>query len=513
MPASKSLPPRPSVDSLRKQAKRLSRDRSLPLRDAQLALARAYGFPGWADLIAEVHTRLGKGLEHAIEQARHLIHNNDVDRLKQLLAEHPALLSWHSDGRSLLGFATGAYGDALGPEREAWFTRKACAEVLIDAGAIVTPEVIHGLIDSRAVGLLQLFHHKGLLPHTLKFFAALGDLEAVRALLHDRASDRVAVNEAFIVACRFKHERVASLILERVIQLTPDLDGHIEESIGRASFITALIDHPSIDVGNAKIVGPWKAFVMGQVLAAIHEANQDAFADWMRREPWLLGDDFVWFQTQILETATLNDRESLIAAFLDLGPAILRRQPPPSSSALEIAFTYAKTRLLPLLTRIWPIPDDLAHAAGMGDLARVKRWFVDGVPVLGSLEHQYPGTSPHLRMHDDLQWGRPAVQHVLDTALAWAVINRHFDVADFLLDHGADINTNWNSHEPASILHHLVFQPDPYESMQFLIDRGIDLTIHDYRWDSTAKGWAQYALRDHNMVRFLEEAEQQHHRG
>jgi hypothetical protein len=43
------------------------------------------------------------------------------------------------------------------------------------------------------------------------------------------------------------------------------------------------------------------------------------------------------------------------------------------------------------------------------------------------------------------------------------------DVADFLLAHGADINTRWNSHEPASILHHLVFE-DNYESMQYLIE-------------------------------------------
>ena len=70
-----------------------------------------------------------------------------------------------------------------------------------------------------------------------------------------------------------------------------------------------------------------------------------------------------------------------------------------------------------------------------------------------------------------------------DTALAWAVINHHFDVADFLLEHGADINTNWNSHEPASILHHLVFLPNSYESMRFLIDRGIDMNIKDYRWN------------------------------
>ena len=79
-------------------------------------------------------------------------------------------------------------------------------------------------------------------------------------------------------------------------------------------------------------------------------------------------------------------------------------------------------------------------------------------------------------------------------------------MADFLLEHGANINTNWNSHEPASILHHLVFLPDPYESMQFLIDRGIDMTIKDYRWDGTALGWARVAAKDEKMAQWLEEA-------
>ena len=40
MTASRSLPDRPSLESLRKQAKKLARDRSLSLRDAQLVLAR-----------------------------------------------------------------------------------------------------------------------------------------------------------------------------------------------------------------------------------------------------------------------------------------------------------------------------------------------------------------------------------------------------------------------------------------------------------------------------------------
>ena len=107
------------------------------------------------------------------------------------------------------------------------------------------------------------------------------------------------------------------------------------------------------------------------------------------------------------------------------------------------------------------------------------------------------------------QWGAPVKQRVLDVALAWSVINSHFDVADFLLDHGADINTTWSSHEPASILHELVFHGN-YEAMRFLIDRGIDMTIKDYRWNSTAQGWARHAAQDEKMAQWLEDAERQH---
>lgn len=92
------------------------------------------------------------------------------------------------------------------------------------------------------------------------------------------------------------------------------------------------------------------------------------------------------------------------------------------------------------------------------------------------------------------------------------MLNRHFEIADFLLAHGADIDTNWNSHEPASILHTLVFEEN-YESMKFLIDRGIDMTIKDYRWNSTAVGWARYGKHDEAMAQWLEQAERERHTG
>src|SRR5437588_12587453 len=83
-------------------------DLPLTQRNAQLVIAREYGYAGWQDLTAEVSKRLGHGLEWPVKQARRIIHDNDVERMKQLLAQYPALLSWHDDkdDGGLLGFAT-----------------------------------------------------------------------------------------------------------------------------------------------------------------------------------------------------------------------------------------------------------------------------------------------------------------------------------------------------------------------------------------------------------------------
>jgi len=370
---------------------------------------------------------------------------------------------------------------------------------------VVMPSVCEGLIKSRARGLLQLFRRKGLLPRTLKFYSALGDLDAVRSSLDENRNDLAAVNEAFMCACSFEHEAVASALLERSIALNPELGKHVDEIGGRLAFIRYLSENRSQYFAHAD--GPWQLFLMQQVMRAVHDGDLTAFVNGLQREPWLLGEAYVGFQARLIGTATLNDRGECISALLDLDPALLRRQPPPQSQAIEFALTYERTHLIPVLTRIWPLPDDLPHAAGMGNLSRVKHWFdKSGAPALGDLDNHYPYNDPRARGH--LQWSPPTLQQVLDVALAFSVINRHFDVADFLLARGADINTRWNSHEPASILHHLVFYGS-YESMQFLIDRGIDMTIKDYRWNSNAQGWARYGANDEKMAQWLEDAERQ----
>jgi len=122
-------------------------------------------------------------------------------------------------------------------------------------------------------------------------------------------------------------------------------------------------------------------------------------------------------------------------ALLEHDPALLRIEPPPPSQAIGFAFSYGNAHLVPTLMRIWPLPDDLPHAAGTGNAVAVARCStlpasrsrIAGAPLSGQ------------RSESDPTWVGAAVtaQQVLDVALAWAVLNRHFEIASFLLDHGA----------------------------------------------------------------------------
>ena len=519
MTPSKSLPLQSSFESIRKRAKKLARQFAaadadalarvhaqlpapalrLSLRDAQLVLAREYGFAGWQDLRAAVLRLEGRGLEWAAAEAERAIHDNKVERLRQLVQEYPALLSWRDDsGESLLGFATGSFGDSGDPYREKMFTRIDCAEFLLDAGSTVEPAIWEGAISARAEGVLQLLLRKDVLPHTLDVLAALGDIDGVRDCLEStRPSGEIAtVTHAFLCARRFQHKAVAALLLSRSIELDPALGERVEKWRGRSGFIDYLAEHPVYG-------SPWRTVVMNELQAAMHGNDLDEFNRWLQREPDLLGESNVGLQVELMENATYKDRGPFIARLIELSPALRVKRPP--SSALEFALDYGNANLIPLLTQIWPLPDDLPHAAGLGDFARVRGWFDEaGRPRLGSLNQHHPANHPSwLR---NLHWMPPNAQHVVDVALAWACVNRQFEIADFLLEHGANINTDWSTHEPASILHECAVHGN-YEAARFLIDRGIDMTILDYRWNATAEGWARYAANDTNMADFLACAE------
>ena len=529
MNPSKLLPAHSSFESIRKQAKKLVRQFAtgapdalarvhvqmpvptlpLSLRDAQLVLAREYGFAGWQDLRAAVLGQEGGGLEWAAAEAERAIHDNSVERLAQLVQQYPALLSWRGDsGESLLGFATGSFGDSGDPYREQMFTRLECAEFLLDAGAIANPAIWEDAIRARARAVLLLLSRKGVLPRRLDVLAALGDDDGVRDCLESARScpsgDATAVMQAFLCACRFGHQAVASLILDRCIELDPALGQPVEKWRGRSGFIDYLVEHPQ-RYGSPwqAVVSPWQTVVMSEVLAAVDEDNLQEFTTWLEREPDLLRESHLAPQVEIVEHAVLKDRGPFITRLLEFHPALELRRPP--SSALVFALEYGKAHLIPRLTPIWPLPDDLCHAAGVGNFSRVRGWFDEaGRLRLGSLAQHYPTNAPSVLRN--LHWTPANPQHILDVALAWACMNRHFEIASFLLEHGANINTNWSTHEPAGILHECAVRGN-YEAAKFLIDHGVDMTIRDYRWNATAEGWAYHAAKDQNMAEFLARAE------
>lgn len=84
-------------------------------------------------------------------------------------------------------------------------------------------------------------------------------------------------------------------------------------------------------------------------------------------------------------------------------------------------------------------------------------------------------------------------------------MNQRLEVAGFLIAHGADVNTDWGTHEPASILHECALYGN-FAAAGLLIEHGIDLTRRDHRWNATAEGWAWNAAKDEAMAMFLAEA-------
>jgi hypothetical protein len=433
MSAARALPARPSLESLRKQAKRLARDAAagncdaiarvhaqlprakLPLsnRDAQLVVAREYGFVGWPELTAEAQKRVGNAIEWAASQAQVAIHNGDHERLRTLLAEYPALVSWRDGDQTLLDSTTSYAMDCSDPERERIYTRPVAAELLIDAGASVERKTWTHVIRTGASGMLHLLARKTALPQTLPVLAALGDAAAVRARLEESAerdgaeessNEQIVIERALMTACRFKHTDVALRLLDRSIALDPELGPRIDRwqrSAGREAFVEFLSQQPGLLWHHTETT-PWERFVISQLANARDRNDLPAFRRWLDDEPWVLEPAFVQVQTELMLPACYEkDREAFIVALLERDPALLHSAPPtPRWSLIVQALSHGNAHLVPILTRIWPLPNDLPHAAGVGDADAVARWFdATGRPVLGSLAHHYP--------HSDPQFPRP----------------------------------------------------------------------------------------------------------
>ena len=145
---SKSLPARPNLEHLKKQAKDLlksyqSGDRatqerfrnyhpdlsanSATLSDAQLVIAREYGFASWPKL--KEHVESLNPAKDPMEELSHAIQTSDVPRARRALDQHPELKPQLNDAIPNAGFGTTLLLAAV--QR----TNKDLIDMLIEAGA------------------------------------------------------------------------------------------------------------------------------------------------------------------------------------------------------------------------------------------------------------------------------------------------------------------------------------------------------------------------------------------
>ena len=239
------------------------------------------------------------------------------------------------------------------------------------------PSVCEGLLQSRARGAAAAVSaQRPASAHAQVLCGAWRSRRLFAPLSMRPGTISATVNEAFMCACRFEHEAVASLLLERSIALDPELGKHTSMEAWDASPSSSTSSNkPDLRARDSGRTVEGVCHGAGQ--RALHDGDLTAFVRWraLQREPWLLGEAPAWtFRRAHREGNAERSRG------IHHRPSRPRSRDPAAPAAAPVAshrvrVHYAKTHLIPLLTRIWPLPDDLPHAAGMGDLARVKRWF------------------------------------------------------------------------------------------------------------------------------------------
>ena len=115
------LPPRPSLEYLRKQAKTRKRERNIALSRAQHELAGEYGFASWPKLVHHVQATMLVGIERALVLA-------DTRALARLLRADPAAATTTVEGLAPLLVLL---RQSIGPPPDV----RSCARLLLDAGA------------------------------------------------------------------------------------------------------------------------------------------------------------------------------------------------------------------------------------------------------------------------------------------------------------------------------------------------------------------------------------------
>ena len=442
------LPARPSKGHLRKQAKRLARDESLGLAEAQRKLAVAYGAKTWAELMRRVDAARG-GETVSLSPLAAAARAGDIAAVRRLIAEGQPI----DDGGAKTGTPLWQACASDAPAE----ARIAIADALLSAGASPRYDnggetALHAAANRGPLALVELLIRRG----ALEWQPDAKGRPPISATRRGKAADKAAIVE----------------LLDRPVIRDP-------------SFRAAVTALQRGDVAAlARLLDDEPRLLRDRILEP--ECYREATRSQYFRDPKLF-----WF---IANNPTLMKRmpdnmvevaETMIArgvdkSDLDYGLELVMTSSPAREQGLQI----------PLLERLMK--------AGATPTARaidvtLAHWELE--PIRALLRAGHPITAPiaaALGRTDQLEpLLREASPEEIQNALGMAVINRQVEAARLALDAGADANAFLPVHRHSTPLHQAAID-DNLELIDLLLARGARADIADKLWNSTPLGWARH---------------------
>jgi ankyrin repeat protein len=482
----KRLPARPSLEHLKKEAKRRlaamrQQGPDVALAAAQLAVARDYGFASWRRLKAHVDaTELGRRyLRPVFDAAR----TGDVETVRGALAAGFDPRTIDDDGRTIHQIAkAGGFSaiELLAREHQERDRRPPeighAINAILDAAEHGRADELARLLDDHP----ELIDERGgnFQNQTALHKAAWQNRSACVRLLIERGADvRIRDDGDNAYALHFAAESADLDIVRLLVEAGSDVigegDDHHLGVLGWATCLRQLRqDVAAYLLAHGARLNLWSAIALDR-------------ADEVRR---LVARDRTVLDARMsrnehhrtpLHHAAAKNRPDMVALLLDLGQNPNATDAAGATPLTTASQENADPRLIEMLLQAGAKIDffaalnlarfDLAEAMLREDPARISAQ------------------------------GRDTV------ALHLAVARRNLQSVRWLIAHGVDVNAKrllWDCNQTAL---HVTAEHGAVEVARLLLDAGADPSIHDDKYDASAIGWAEFCGQ-HALVQLLRDA-------
>jgi len=468
MASSHQLPDRANLEHLRNEAKQRlkdlrARDVAARLSDAQLLVAREYGFPSWRRLKAAVDDR---------ERARVFAaaREGDVAAVRRALEHGFNPGASDADGRSLHQLAKilghtelellmrdfQERDDRADPVKR---TVAAIQSAAADGRADELRELLDkhpDLIDARGLDFnKQTALHRA---------AWKNRVECVQLLLDRGADVRIRDYGDNAYALHFAAEAADPAIVRMLVEAGADVNGEGDDhQVGVLGWATCL----------GKVREDVAAYLLStgarlNIWTAIALDRADDVRALVRREPSLLTarSSHNDHHRTVLHHAAAVNRPAMVRLLLELGVSAEATDATGATALTIAAVEHADPSIVAMLERAGAKLDLLGALT-------LRRYNLAGRMVADDAARIGPD-------------GRDTI------ALHLLVAKRDVDGVRWLIEHGADLNAKrvlWDCNHTAL---HITAERGATDLAQVLLDAGADPGIHDDKYDATVLGWAEY---------------------